>query len=263
MSIKRRVLVTGASSGIGAATARVLARDGWQVVAAARRTELLDALAQEAIDAGLTGRIEPFPLDVTSDDSVAALGEHLAESGGLDALVNNAGGAFGLDQVADAALDQWQHMYDINVLGTLRVTKALLPLLRAAAEADVVFVTSTAALAPYEGGAGYTSSKHAERVLATTLRWELAGEPIRIIQIEPGAVETEEFALNRFDGDASRAAATYAGFQPLVADDVAESIAWTLSRPSHVNIDHLTIRPRAQVSNWKTARDDGAVRTHP
>jgi len=277
----KRVLVTGASSGIGAATALQLARDGWSVVAAARRVALLEELATSwsVEQSGIAGRpskppatsavgsIEPFPLDVTSDESVAVLAAHLSATGGLDALVNNAGGAFGLDPVADAVVERWQHMYDVNVLGTLRVTKAMLPLLRAnaatSAGADIVFVTSTAALAPYEGGAGYTSAKHAERMLATTLRWELAGEPIRIIQIEPGAVETAEFALNRFDGDATRAAATYEGFTPLVAEDIAESIAWTLSRPQHVNIDHLTIRPRAQASNWKTARNDGAVRTHP
>jgi len=285
MKTGRRVLLTGASSGIGAATALQLARDGWSVVAAARRMDRLEELASSLDEEPwsveqrrqsrpskppgrlTTGRIEPFPLDVTSDDSVAALVDHLRATGGLAALVNNAGGAFGLDPVADAVIDRWQHMYDINVLGTLRVTKAVLPLLRAAAEqsggSDVVFVTSTAALAPYEGGAGYTSAKHAERILATTLRWELAGEPIRVIQIEPGAVETAEFALNRFDGDVARAAATYEGFTPLVADDIAEAIVWTLSRPPRVNIDHLTIRPRAQVSNWKTARNDGAVRTHP
>lgn len=254
----RWVLVTGASSGIGAATALRLAADGWQVVAAARRMDRLAALA-----AGSGGAIEALHLDVTDDASVAAAVEHLQATGGLDALVNNAGGAFGLDPVADAVVERWQHMYDINVLGALRVTKAMLPLLRDREAADIVFVTSTAALAPYEGGAGYTSAKHAERVLATTLRWELAGEPIRVIQIEPGAVETAEFALNRFDGDAARAAQTYDGFTPLVADDIADAIAWTLSRPPRVNIDHLTIRPRAQVSNWKTARMDGATRTHP
>ncbi|MDR2703825.1 MAG: SDR family oxidoreductase [Cellulomonadaceae bacterium] len=327
----KRVLVTGASSGIGAATARLLAEQGWQVVAAARRLDRLEALAAEfagyassstagrsstdlnqppgeplgealvgrlsestATEAlqsdgaanaegstgGLTGdftgrladgsagSIEPFELDITSDDSVASLVDYLKHSGGLDAVVNNAGGAFGLDPVAAGAVADWQHMYDINVLGTLRVAQSVLPLLRAsvanveaaglgtrpAACADVVVVTSTAALAPYVGGAGYVAAKHAERVLATTLRWELAGEPIRVIQIEPGAVATEEFSLNRFDGDAARAAATYQGFEPLGAADIAEAIAWTLSRPPHVNIDHLVVRPVAQVSNWQTAR---------
>jgi NADP-dependent 3-hydroxy acid dehydrogenase YdfG len=248
----RRVLVTGASSGIGAATAARLAADGWSVVAAARRADRLDELA-----AG-DERIEPYPVDVTSDDAVAALVAHLESTGGLDAVVNNAGGALGLDRVEDADLAQWQRMYDVNVLGALRVTRSVLPLLRASAAvtggSDVVFVTSTAAYATYEGGSGYTAAKHAERMLATTLRWELAGEPMRVIQIAPGAVATEEFSLVRFDGDAERAAKVYEGYQPLVADDIAETIAWTLSRPPYVSIDELVIRPRAQANNWKTAK---------
>ncbi|ACZ30176.1 short-chain dehydrogenase/reductase SDR [Xylanimonas cellulosilytica DSM 15894] len=248
----RRVLVTGASSGIGAATAARLAADGWSVVAAARRAERLEALA-----AG-SERIEAYPLDVTSDDDVAALVAHLAATGGLDAVVNNAGGALGLDRVEDADLAQWQRMYDVNVLGALRVTQAVLPLLRASAAvtggSDVVVVTSTAAYATYEGGAGYTAAKHAERMLATTLRWELAGEPLRVVQIAPGAVATEEFSLVRFDGDAERAAKVYEGYQPLVAADVADAISWTLSRPAYVSIDELVIRPRAQANNWKTAK---------
>jgi NADP-dependent 3-hydroxy acid dehydrogenase YdfG len=265
--MRRRALVTGASAGIGAATARQLAAAGYQVIAAARRLDRLENLAAE-INAEIgVDVVVPFRLDVTDDDSVAELVTYLEDSGGLDVVVNNAGGAFGLDPIAEAVIERWQRLYDINLLGTLRVTKAVLPLLKATAESsggsDIVVVTSTASLAPYEGGAGYTSAKHAERVLATTLRWELAGEPIRVIQIEPGAVHTEEFALNRFDGDATRAAATYAGLTPLTADDIAEAIVWTLSRPANVNIDHLTIRPRAQVSNWKTARNDGQVRTHP
>ncbi|QAY62236.1 SDR family oxidoreductase [Xylanimonas allomyrinae] len=243
-------MVTGASSGIGAATARRLAADGWSVVAAARRADRL---------ASLGDGIEAYPLDVTSDDAVAALAAHLTATGGLDAVVNNAGGAFGLDRVEDADLAQWQRMYDVNVLGALRVTKAVLPLLRASAAvtggSDVVVLTSTAAYATYEGGSGYTAAKHAERMFATTLRWELAGEPLRVVQIAPGAVATEEFSLVRFDGDAARAAAVYEGYQPLVADDVADAIAWTLSRPAYVSIDELVIRPRAQASNWKTVRN--------
>lgn len=257
--MNRRVLVTGASSGIGAATAVVLARTGWHVVAAARRLDRLEQLATEH------ARIEPFELDVTDDASVAALAAHLKLTGGIDAVVHSAGGAFGLDPVATGKVDDWQHMYSINVLGTLRVTQAVLPLLRQSASgssgafpskvADIVVITSTAAQAPYNGGAGYVGAKHAERILATTLRWELVGEPVRVIQIEPGAVETEEFSLNRFGGDQARADAVYAGYQPLVAEDVADAIAWTLSRPPHVNIDHLTIRPLAQASNQVTARD--------
>ncbi|MFP3714897.1 SDR family oxidoreductase [Puerhibacterium sp. TATVAM-FAB25] len=247
----RRVLVTGASSGIGAATARRLAAEGWRVVVAARRADRLAALAAE------TGA-EAFPLDVTDDDAVAALVEHLRATGGLDAVVNNAGGALGLDRVEDADLEGWRRMYELNVLGTLRVTKALLPLLRESAQrtggSDVVVVTSTAAHDAYEGGAGYTAAKHAERMLATTLRWEIAGEPLRVVQIAPGAVATEEFSLVRFEGDADRAAAVYEGYMPLVADDIADVIAWTLTRPAHVNVDLLVVRPRAQANNVKTVR---------
>ena len=251
--VGKRVLVTGASSGIGAATATLLASNGWQVVAAARRVDRLRALA------AVTDSIEPFELDITNDDDVARLTGHLTQTGGVSALVNNAGGAFGLDPVAEAKLADWQHMYDINVLGTLRVTKALLPLLEQTAQtagnpSDIVFITSTAALAPYVGGAGYVAAKNAERMLATTLRWELIGKPIRVIQIEPGAVDTAEFSLNRFDGDHAKADAVYQGFTPLIADDIADSINWALTRPAHVNIDHITIRPVAQVNNWQIAR---------
>ncbi|MDM7832668.1 SDR family oxidoreductase [Cellulomonas edaphi] len=243
----RRALVTGASSGIGAATVRRLRADGWDVVATARRADRLAALAQE------TGA-EVFAADITQADDVAALASYVEATGGLDALVNNAGGAFGLDPVATSDVEQWRSMYDINVLGTLRVTQAVLPLLRARGGGDVVVITSTAADGAYEGGAGYTGAKHAERMLATTLRWEIVDEPVRVIQIAPGAVATEEFSLVRFDGDAERAAAVYAGYEPLVADDIADAVAWTLTRPAHVNVDLLVVRPRAQASNTKTSR---------
>ena len=243
----RRALVTGASSGIGAATVRRLRADGWDVVATARRADRLAALAEE------TGA-EAFAADVTSDDDVAALAAHLAATGGLDAVVNNAGGAFGLDPVERADLDQWRDMYELNVLGTLRVTKAVLPLLRERGAGDVVVVTSTAAHGAYPGGAGYTGVKAAERMLATTLRWEVVGEPLRVIEIAPGAVATEEFSLVRFGGDAERAATVYEGYQPLVAEDIADAIAWSLSRPEHVNVDLLVVRPRAQANNTTTAR---------
>ena len=243
----RRALVTGASSGIGAATVRRLRADGWDVVATARRADRLTALADE------TGA-EAFVADVTSDDDVAALVEHLAATGGLDAVVNNAGGALGLDPVEHADLDQWRTMYELNVLGTLRVTKAVLPLLRERGAGDVVVVTSTAAHGAYPGGAGYTGVKAAERMLTTTLRWEIVGEPLRVIEIAPGAVATEEFSLVRFGGDTERAAKVYEGYQPLVAEDIADAIAWTLSRPPHVNVDLLVVRPRAQANNTTTAR---------
>lgn len=244
----RRALVTGASSGIGAATVRRLRAEGWDVVATARRTDRLAALAQE------TGA-EAVTADVTSDADVDALVAHLRATGGLDAVVNNAGGALGLDRVEDADVDGWRAMYELNVLGTLRVTKAVLPLLRERGGGDVVVVTSTAGHEPYPGGAGYVGVKHAERALATTLRWEIVGEPVRVVEVAPGAVATEEFSLVRLGGDAERAAKVYEGYQPLVADDVAETIAWTLSRPAHVNVDLVVVRPRAQANSWTIARD--------
>ncbi len=247
----RRALVTGASSGIGAATVRRLRAEGWDVVASARRKDRLEALAAE------TG-CEAWPLDVTDDVSVAALAEHLEATGGLDAVVNNAGGALGLDPVESADVDGWRRMYELNVLGTLRVVQSVLPLLRASAArtggSDVLVVTSTAAHWPYEGGAGYTGAKHAERMLTTTLRLEIVGEPIRVVEVSPGNVATEEFSLVRFDGDAERAAMVYEGYQPLVADDVADVVAFALTRPDHVNLDLLVVRPRAQASNTKVAR---------
>jgi NADP-dependent 3-hydroxy acid dehydrogenase YdfG len=242
-----RAVVTGASSGIGAATVRRLRAEGWDVVAVARRADRLAALAEE------TGA-EAFPMDVTSAEDVARLAAHLEATGGVTSLVNNAGGALGLDRVADADVDGWRRMYELNVLGTLQVTKALLPLV-ASGRGDVLVVTSTASIAPYEGGAGYTGVKHAERMLTTTLRLELIGQPVRVIDIAPGNVATEEFSLVRFAGDAERAAKVYAGYQPLVADDIADVIAFALTRPHHVNIDTLVVRPRAQVSNTQVARD--------
>lgn len=243
-----RAVVTGASSGIGAATVRRLRDEGYDVVAVARRADRLEALAQET---GAT----PFVVDVRSDDDVARLAEHLAATGGLTTLVNCAGGALGTDPVAEADVDDWRWMYEVNVLGTLRVTKALLPMLLDSGRGDVLMVTSTAAQGPYEGGGGYTASKHAERMLTTTLRLEMIGRPVRVIDVAPGAVATEEFSLLRFGGDAERAAAVYAGYQPLTAEDVADVIAFALTRPHHVNLDTIVVRPRAQVSNTQIARD--------
>ena len=233
-------VVTGASSGIGAATARRLAAEGWMVVATARRAERLAELD------GVAG-IRSVVADITDEAGIAALVEEATADGPVHALVNNAGGAFGLEPVAETDPAQWQRMYDINVLGALRVTQALLPSLRASGRGDLLFVTSVAAHGTYPGGAGYTGAKHAERMIAETLRQELQGEPIRVIEVAPGAVDTEEFSLNRFGGDAARAKRTYEGFEPLHAEDIAEAIAWSLGRPHHVNIDQLVIRPRAQV----------------
>ena len=238
-------MVTGASSGIGAATARQLAAVGFEVICVARRTERIEALAAEIGGRALT-------CDITSDADVAALAE--AVGGRLDVLVNNAGGAFGLSPVASADIAEWDRMYQLNVLGTERVTRALLPAI-VEAHGAVVFVTSTAAESAYEGGAGYCGVKAAERMLAGALRLEFYDKPVRITEISPGMVHTEEFSLVRLGGDQAKADAVYAGVpDPLVADDVAEAIVWMATRPAHVNIDRLVIRPVAQAANHKTYR---------
>ena len=246
MSSRRTAVVTGASSGIGAATARTLAAHGFRVVCAARRADRVRALAEEIDGLAVT-------CDVTDRDSVAGLAE--AAGPEVHVLVNNAGGAFGSDPVATADPEEWRAMYDVNVLGTLQVTQALLPALRASGDAVIVNVGSTAGRIAYEGGGGYTAAKHGTQVLTETLRLELVGEPIRISEIAPGMVRTDEFALVRFDGDQAKADALYAGVpDPLVADDVADAIGWIATRPSHVNIDELVIRPRAQAAQHKVHR---------
>ena len=238
-------VVTGASSGIGAATARALAAEGFEVVCAARRADRIEALAAE-----IGGRA--IACDVTVQDQVDAL--TAAVGGRLDVLVNNAGGALGQEPVAAADVDAWQRMYAVNVIGTERVTRALLPALITARGA-VVFVTSVAADGPYDGGAGYCGAKAAERMIAGALRLELFDQPVRITEICPGMVHTEEFSLTRFDGDQARADAVYAGVPgPLSAEDVAEAIAWMATRPAHVNIDRMTIRPVAQAAQHKVFR---------
>ncbi|WP_405429337.1 SDR family oxidoreductase [Micromonospora sp. NBC_00617] len=247
-------IVTGASSGIGAATARRLAAEGFHVLAAARRAERLADLVAEISAAG--GQATAVTCDVTSDESVAGLAEAAAQAPGpVTLLVNNAGGARGLDPVESGSVADWQWMYDVNVLGTLRVTQALLPALEASGSGTIVVVSSTAGLAVYEGGGGYTAAKHAQTAIAGTLRLELCGRPLRVVEIDPGMVKTEEFGLVRFEGDAERAAAVYAGVPgPLVAEDVADCIAWCATRPEHVNIDRLVVRPRAQAAQHKVHR---------
>ena len=246
MSTSRIAVVTGASSGIGAATARALAADGFHVVCAARRRDRIEALADE-----IGGRA--VACDVTDRESVAGLAREVG--GELHVLVNNAGGAFGSDPVESADPDQWRAMYDVNVLGLLHVTQALLPALRASGDGLIVNVGSTAGRIAYEGGAGYTAAKHGTQVVTETLRLELCGEPIRVSEIAPGMVRTDEFATVRFGGDREKADAVYAGVpDPLVAEDVAQAIAWVASRPSHVNIDELVIRPRAQAAQHKVHR---------
>ena len=230
-------MVTGASTGIGEATARTLTAQGFHVVAVARRADRVNALATEI---GGTAVVA----DVTDDAAVDALATGLHR---VDVLVNNAGGAKGLEPVAEADLEHWRWMWETNVLGTLRVTRALLPKLIDSGDGLVVTVTSIAAMEIYDGGSGYTAAKHAQGALHRTLRGELLGKPVRLTEIAPGAVETE-FSLVRFDGDQQRADSVYSGITPLTATDVAEVIGFVASRPSHVNLDQIVIRPRDQAS---------------
>jgi NADP-dependent 3-hydroxy acid dehydrogenase YdfG len=239
-------VVTGASSGIGAATARRLASEGYHVFCAARRTDRVESLAAEI--GGTAVRC-----DVTDADQVAALAGTVG--GVLDVLVNNAGGAFGAEPVAEANAADWRAMYEVNVIGLLQVTQALLPALVASGAGVIVNVGSTAGRIAYEGGAGYTAAKHGTQVVTETLRLELYDQPVRVTEIAPGMVRTEEFGLVRFGGDAEKAAGAYAGVaEPLVAEDIADAIAWVVTRPPHVNIDELVMRPRAQAAQHKVHR---------
>lgn len=245
-------VVTGASSGIGRATAERLAADGWRVLAVARREERLARLAAE------TG-VDVLAVDVTDPASVDRLVARVQElfGGSLNAVVNIAGGAFGLESVGEADLDAWERMYATNVLGTARVTKALLPALRASGRGSILVLSSTAAQAAYEGGAGYNAAKAGQHMIAGALRLELAGEPIRVIEIAPGMVRTEEFSLVRL-GDAEAADKVYEGVEnPLTAQDCADVIAYSLNAPHHVNLDLVTIRPIAQAAAHKVARNAG------
>jgi NADP-dependent 3-hydroxy acid dehydrogenase YdfG len=242
---KAIAVVTGASSGIGAATARRLAASGYHVVAAARRSDRIEQLAAEI---GGTA----VPLDVTDQASVDALAAAVPV---CSVLVNNAGGALGLDPIERADPADWQWMYEVNVIGVLRVTKALLPALEASGAGHVVLLGSTAGHIVYEGGAGYCAAKHGAAALRGTLRLELAGRPVRVTEVAPGMVATEEFSLKRFGGDAERAASVYAGVaEPLTADDVADCVDWVVTRPPHVNVDYLEVRPLAQAAQHKVVR---------
>ena len=246
MTSQRIAVVTGASSGIGAATARTLAAEGFLVVCAARRADRVEELAAE-----IGGRAAMC--DVTDVASVAALAD--AAGPVVHVLVNNAGGAFGADPVATADPADWRAMFEVNVLGTLQVTQALLPALRASGDAIIVNLGSTAGRIAYEGGGGYTAAKHGLQVMTETLRLELVGEPIRICEIAPGMVRTDEFSVNRFAGDQEKADAIYAGVaEPLVAEDIADAIGWVVTRPSHVNIDEMVMRPIAQAAQHKVHR---------
>ncbi|HEX3732737.1 MAG TPA: SDR family NAD(P)-dependent oxidoreductase [Mycobacteriales bacterium] len=235
----RTAVITGASSGIGEATARALHGEGFTVILAARRIDRLAALANE-----LGSGARAMELDVTDAGSVAALATEVAR---CDVLVNNAGGAKGLVDIAAADIDDWRWMYETNVLGTVRMTRAMLPALRRSGDGHVVVISSVAGHEVYPGGAGYTAAKHAQAALTDTLRMELVAEPIRVTEICPGLVETE-FSLVRFDGDAEAAAKPYAGITPLIADDIADCVTWAVTRPSNVSIDRIDVKPRAQAT---------------
>jgi NADP-dependent 3-hydroxy acid dehydrogenase YdfG len=241
--MSRTAVITGASSGIGAATARALAREGFDLVLGARRLQRLEGLAGE-----IGGRA--IELDVTDPTSVEQLAAAVPS---CDVLVNNAGGALGLAAVGAADEAQWLQMYEANVLGTMRMTRALLPSLVASGDGHIVGVTSIAAFESYRGGAGYSGVKHAQRSLLRTLRRELLGEPVRVTDVAPGMVETE-FSLVRFGGDEEAAARVYEGMTPLAAADVAECIRWALAQPPHVNIDEIVVRPREQASATEVHR---------
>jgi hypothetical protein len=243
MTFTRIAVVTGASSGIGAATARSLASAGFQVFLGARREDRLREIADSIAAAG--GSATPLPLDVTDADSVDAFAARLPEA--IHLLVNNAGGAQGVERIEAAVDAKWRWMWEVNVLGTMRMTRVLLPRLRASGDGHIINVGSIAGFETYAGGAGYTGAKHAERALTRTLRLELLGEPIRVTEVCPGLVETE-FSLVRFGGDAERAQAVYRGMEPLTAEDVADCIVWAATRPSRVNVDEIVVRPRDQAT---------------
>jgi NADP-dependent 3-hydroxy acid dehydrogenase YdfG len=246
--MKPIAVVTGASSGIGAATAKLLAKNGYQVVAVARRTERLHELTHASED------IEVLTIDVTSDSDVAKLAEHLAGKA-VEVLVCNAGGAFDHDSVITSDPKIWMKTYDVNVVGSVRCIKSLVPVMSAHGKGHVVLITSTAGQVAYENGGSYVAAKHGEVALARTLRLELGGLPIRVTEIAPGMVKTDEFALTRFSGDKEKAARIYAGvLKPLTDGDVAEAIRWSVMLPEHFNIDSMTIRPVAQAAQHKVHR---------
>lgn len=241
----KTAVVTGASSGIGAASARALAAAGFHVFCAARRTERIEALAAEIGGTAVT-------CDVTDVAAVDALASAVGPT--LNILVNNAGGALGVDPVIVANPEQWRRMYDINVIGTMQVTKALAPALIAGGAGTIINIGSTAGHSAYAGGGGYTAAKHAVAVVTETLRIELNGQPVRVSEIAPGMVHTEEFSLVRL-GDQAKADAVYAGVdEPLLAEDIADAVAWVATRPQHVNIDLLVVKPIAQANSYQIHR---------
>ena len=248
MSAREYAVITGASSGIGAATARLLASNGYHVIAAARRTERLAALAAE------DKNIEAFTLDVTKQESIDSLTKHL-QAKPVSILINCAGGAFDSDPINDSDPEIWKKTFDINVVGSVRMIKAMTPLMQAFGRGHIVMISSTAGHRVYENGGSYVAAKFAETSLVETLRLELNGQPIRVTEIAPGMVKTDEFAKQRFSGDTEKAAKVYEGVtRPLVAEDVAEAIRWSVMLPTHFNVDSLVIRPLAQAQSHKVYR---------
>ena len=245
--------MTGASSGIGEATARLFAAHGWEVVGIARRADRLAALADGA-------GIRTIVADLTDAADIARVRDEVAAMGPLDALVNNAGGAFGMATVERSDPADWRAMFEVNVLAVKNLIAALLPALRDGARdaghADILTVTSIAAHLAYEGGSGYNAAKAGAHMLMAVLRLELAGEPIRVIEVAPGMVKTDEFSLVRFGGDQARADAVYDNVDaPLVAGDIAEAIVHAIELPGHVNLDLVTIKPVAQAAPHKVIRE--------
>ena len=248
MSAREYAVITGASSGIGAATARLLASNGYHVIAAARRADRLAALAAE------DKNIEAFTLDVTKQESIDSLTKHL-QAKPVSILINCAGGAFDSDPINDSDPEIWKKTFDINVVGSVRMVKAMTPLMQAFGRGHIVMISSTAGHRVYENGGSYVAAKFAETSLVETLRLELNGQPIRVTEIAPGMVKTDEFAKQRFSGDVEKAAKVYEGVtRPLVAEDVAEAIRWSVMLPTHFNVDSLVIRPLAQAQSHKVYR---------
>ena len=248
MTTQKVAVVTGASSGIGAATARLLAENGYRVIATARRTDRLAELAKSS------SNIETFVADLTVQSDVEALATY-CNGKPVEVLINAAGGAFDAATVLEGDPEVWKKTYDLNVIATLRVTKAITPLMQSHGRGHIVIISSTAGHRAYENGGSYVAAKFAETSVAHTLRLELNGQPIRITEIAPGMVKTDEFAVNRFSGDAAKAAKVYEGVDaPLTADDVAESIRWSVMLPDHFNVDSMVIRPLAQAANHKVHR---------
>jgi NADP-dependent 3-hydroxy acid dehydrogenase YdfG len=249
MNAERKIaVITGASSGIGEATAYQLSKGGFRVIVAARRTDRLKKIAES------TGG-QAIELDVSSAVSVKYFAGQISA---VNLLVNCAGGAVGLEPIADAVDEKWITMFETNVLGLMRVTRALLPLLIESGDGHIINIGSVAGLEAYPGGAGYTSAKHGVVAISQTLRQELVGKPVRVTEIDPGLVETE-FSVVRFDGDTAKAANVYRGMTPLTASDVADAVVWAATRPKHVNIDQIVIKPLAQVSAQVVSRTDSNI----